>query len=151
MRHRYLVWLIGVCVAWAGWGVAGSGQTSAVERSVMQAIDQVNAAFQQRDVKAYDTLMTPDFVRITSNGRVSGGSDWLKTVAALGPERGPARFDQVSVRVYGDAAVVTYRNNPAGPGGQLGAESYLTRVMAKQGTQWMMVLAQGTETDDRTH
>ena len=146
MRHRHLVWLIGLCVAWAGWGVTGAGQPSAVERSVMQAIEQVNVAFQHRDVKAYEGLTTADFVRITSNGRVFGRSDWLKTIAASGPERGPGKFDQLSVRVYGDAAVVTYRNTPTGPGGQPGAVNYLTRVMAKQGTQWMMALAQSTDT-----
>jgi len=146
MQRRHFVWFVGVCAAWVGSGMTGSGQTSAVERSVMQVIDQVNVAFQRRDVKAYDGLMTRDFVRVGSNGRVFGRSDWLKTVAAPGPERGPGRFDQLSVRVYGDAAVVTYRNTPTGPGGQPGAVNYLTRVMARQGTQWMMALAQSTDT-----
>lgn len=146
MQRRHLMWFVVVCAAWVGSGVTSAGQTSAVERSVMQANEQVNVAFQRRDVKAYDGLITPDFVRIGSNGRVFGRSDWLKTVAAPGPERGPGKFDQLSIRVYSDAAVVTYRNIPTGPGGQPGAVGYLTRVMAKQGTQWMLALAQSTDT-----
>ena len=143
MRHRHLVWLVGVCVAWAGWGATGSSQTTAAEKAVMQAIDQINAAFQHRDVKAYEGLTTAEFVRVGSNGRVFGRAEWLKSfVAAPGPERGRGTFDQLSVRVYGDGAVVTYRNTPTGAGGQPGAVNYLTRVMAKEGTQWKMALAQ---------
>ena len=112
MRHRHFAWLVVLCAAWIASDVTGFGQTSAVERAVMQAIDQANVAFQHRDVKAYESLTTADFVRVASNGRVSGRSDWLKTVAAAGAERLPAKFDQVSVRVYGTGAVVTYRATP---------------------------------------
>jgi ketosteroid isomerase-like protein len=146
MQHRHVVWLVGLCLAWPALGISSSGQTSAIERSVMQAIEQINAAFQQRNVKAYEALTTSDFVRINSTGRVFGRSEWLKTVAAPGVERGPAKFDQLSVRVYGNASVVTYRNLPTGAGGQPGAVSYLTRIMAKQGEQWTMALAQSTDT-----
>ena len=146
MRLRHLVWLVVLCAAWAGWTVTGSGQTSATDRAVMQAIDQVNVAFQHRDVKTAQGLTTAEFIRVASTGQVFGRNDWLKTVAAPGPERGPAKFDQLSIRVYGDGAVVTYHATPAGSGGQPGAVNYLTRVMARQGTQWMMALAQSTDT-----
>ena len=146
MRHRQFAWLVVLCVAWIASDVTGFGQTSAVERAVMQAIDQANVAFQHRDVKAYESLTTTDFVRVDSNGRASGRSDWLKNVGAAGPERGPAKYDQVSVRVYGNGAVVTYHNTPTGSGGQPGPVSYLTRVMALQGTQWLLALAQSTDT-----
>ena len=64
MRHRYLALLVGVCVLWGGSGGSGWAQTSAADPAVMQAIDQVNAAFQQRDVKKYESLTTADFVRV---------------------------------------------------------------------------------------
>lgn len=147
MRRRHLVWIVGVCVAWVAWGATGSGQTTAVEKAVMQAIDQINVAFQHRDVKAYEALTTADFVRVGSNGRAIGRAEWLKTtVPAAGPERAAAKFDQLAVRVYGDGAVVTYRNTPAAAGGQPGAISYLTRVMAKDGAQWKLALTQSTDT-----
>jgi len=146
MANRYLAGLIGVCVTFAGSSATGAGQSSAVERSVMQAIDRINAAFQHRDAKAYESLTTADFIRVNSNGRVFGRSDWLKNVAAAGDERNPAAYDETSVRLYGDAALVTYRNKPTGPGGKPGPVNYLTRVMVKQGTQWIMALAQSTDT-----
>jgi hypothetical protein len=146
MRHRHFAWLVVLCAAWTAAGIKGSGQTSAVERAVMQSIDQANVAFQRRDVKAYEGLTTADFVRVGSEGRVSGRSDWLKTVGAAGAERGPAKYDQVSIRVYGNGAVVTYRNMPTAPGGQPGAVNYLPRVMSLQGTQWLLALAQSTDT-----
>ena len=143
MRRRLLVRLIGSCVVWGLSGVAGLAQTSPAEKEVMQAIDQINAAFQHRDVKAYEALTTANFVRVTSVGQIYGRSEWLKTVVgAAGPERGPGKYDQVSVRIFGNGAVVTYRNM-AGP--QPGVVSYLTRIMEKQGTQWKMALAQSTD------
>jgi hypothetical protein len=111
----------------------------------MQAIDQINTAFQRHDTRAYEALTAPEFVRVASNGRAFSRGEWLKNVAAPG-ERAPGTFDQVSVRMYGDAAVVTYRNTPVNAAGQPGAVNYLTRVMAKQGAQWLMVLAQSTDT-----
>lgn len=119
-----------------------SAQTSPAEREVMQAIDRVNAAFQARDVKAYEALTTTDFVRVTSAGRAFGRSEWLKTVAAPGAARTAGKYDQVSVRVYGNGAVVTYRSVPGAAGGVV---SYLTRIMEKQGAQWNMALAQSTD------
>jgi hypothetical protein len=85
MRHRHFAWLVVLCAAWTAAGIKGSGQTSAVERAVMQSIDQANVAFQRRDVKAY-SLTTTDFVRVDSNGRASGRSDWLRNVGAAGPD-----------------------------------------------------------------
>ena len=145
MNRLRLVWLGGVLAAVVGWGVLGSAQTAPAERAVMRAIDQINAAFQRRDAKAYEGLTTADFVRVGSNGRTFGRSEWLMTVAAPGPERRPGRYDELSVRVYGDGAVVTYRNTPADVTGRPGAVGYLTRVMAKEGGQWKMALAQSTD------
>ncbi len=118
MRHRHLAWVVGVCVMWGESGGSGWTQTSVAEQAVMQAIDQVNTAFQQRDVKKYEALTTADFVRVGSNGRVFGRSEWLKNVAAPGAARQAGKYDQVSVRVFGDGAVVTYRNTPTGAGRQ---------------------------------
>ncbi len=146
MRHLLFVRFVGICAAlWISSGV-GEAQTSPAEQEVMRAIDQINAAFQQRDVKAYESLTTPDFIRVTSQGRVFGRSEWLKsTVAAPGAARTGAKYDQVSVRVYGNGAVVTYRSVPGNTGAQPGVVSYLTRIMEKQGTQWKMALAQSTD------
>ena len=89
MRLRHLAWLVVLCAAWAGWAVTGSGQTSAMDRAVMQAIDQVNLAFQHRDVKTYQSLTTADFIRVASTGLVFGRNDWLEDSRCPGPERGP--------------------------------------------------------------
>ena len=145
MRHRHLAWVVGVCVMWGGSGDHGWAQAAAADQAVMQAIDQINAAFQQRDVKKYEALTTADFVRVGSNGRVFARSEWLKNVAAPGAARQPGKYDQTSVRVFGDGAVVTYRNNPVGADGKPGPAAYLTRILEKQGGQWKMALAQSTD------
>lgn len=143
MRHRLFVRFSSACLALCMSMGTMSAQTSPAEREIMQAIEQINAAFQARDVKAYEALTTADFVRVTSAGRVLGRAEWLKTVvAAPGAARVAGKFDQVSVRVYGNGAIVTYRGVPAAAGG---VTNYLTRIMEKQGTQWKMALTQSTD------
>ena len=79
-------------------------------------------------------------------GRAFGKAEWVKvTVAAPGPDRRPGSFDETSVRVYGDAALVTVRNKPTAPDGKPGAVTMLTRVFEKQGTQWKLAFAQSTD------
>lgn len=145
MRHRVFDRLSAACLALCVSSVPLAAQTSPADREVMQVIDQINAAFQARDGKAYEALTTPDFVRVTSPGRVLGRAEWLKTVVLPGAARTAAKYDQVSVRIYGNGAVVTYRNTAGGTGGQPGVVSYLTRIMEKQGTQWKMAFAQSTD------
>lgn len=145
MTRLRLTAILGIVAAgMAIGGSTGAAQTSPVEKAVMQAIDAINGAFQRRDVKTYESLTTTDFVRVTSAGRAFSRGEWLKTVGAPGTERRPGKYDEVSVRVYGDGAVVTYRNLPTGPNGQAGVQEWLTRVMVREGAQWKMALAQST-------
>ncbi len=116
------------------------------EKAVLQTITQINDAFQRADVTAYDALTTTDFVRVGGNGRVFSKAVWLKnTVPNSGPPRRPGTFDETSVRVYGDAAVVTYRNTPLTPDGKPGPVSYITRVLERQAGQWKLAFAQSTD------
>lgn len=131
MRQLFLAWVLGTCVAAAG--ATGLAQSGTPDPAVVRTIDRINAAFQARDAKAYDALTTPDFVRVASNGRMFSKAEWLKTVAAPGATRGAGKYDEASVRVYGDGAVVTYRNMPAA-----GPVGYLTRILERQGTEWKM-------------
>lgn len=135
--------VLGVAATIAAFAAGLFARQPDVERAVLAAIDRVNAAFQARDVAAYEALTTPGFVRVTSNGRVFGRAEWLKrSVAAPGPARPAGTYDQSSVRIYGSGAVVTYRSNPDGKGG---VPAWLTRVMERQGTEWRMALAMSTD------
>jgi ketosteroid isomerase-like protein len=123
----------------------GAAQADA-EKAVLQAITQINDAFQRADVKAYDALTTSDFIRVGGNGRMFSKAVWLKnTVPNSGPPRRPGTFDETSVRVYGDAAVVTYRNTPVNPDGKPGPVGYMTRVLERQAGQWKLAFAQSTD------
>ncbi len=116
------------------------------EHAVLQAIAQLNQAFQRRDGEAYGALTTADFVRVGGDGRIFGKAFWLKnTVAVPGPDRRGPTMAETSVRVYGDAALVTYRNSPVNPDGTPGSVGYLTRVFEKQGAQWKLAFAQSTD------
>lgn len=97
------------------------------EKAVLQARAQAGEAFQRGDVKAYRALTTDDFVRVTSTGLMFSRAEWLKRVVPVtGPPRRPGSFDEASIRIYGDAALVTVRNKPVQPDGSPGPVGLFT-------------------------
>jgi pyruvate/2-oxoglutarate dehydrogenase complex dihydrolipoamide acyltransferase (E2) component len=115
-----------------------------IEKAVLQAMGEVEEAGRSRDTHAYDALTTADFIRITGHGRFYGKADWLKSSGAPGPERPRETPQETTVRIYGNAAVVTYRSTPTMFDGRRGPISYFARVFEKQGAQWKLALTQST-------
>ncbi len=127
-------------------GLPASARQPEAEKAVLQTIARINDAFLKRDAQAYEALTTTDFIRVGGDGRLFGRAVWMKTViAAPGPDRRPGTFDETSVRVYGDAALVTVRNKPTAADGRPGPVGMITRVFEKQGSQWKLAFAQSTD------
>src|SRR4051812_26457944 len=110
---RMLTAGLGVVVSLASITTATAGQFTGEEKAVMQAVNRLNEAYKQRDVKAYEALTTPDYVRVTANGREFDRATWMGLVGTPGGPRPIPSFDQVSIRVYGNAALMMYRGIPA--------------------------------------
>lgn len=145
MAARIATALLGVLASLVSMASVGAAQTSIEEKAVMEAVQRLMAAYQERDVKTYEALTTPDFVRVTPNGRRFERAAWLKTVAAPGEARPFPKVEQLSVVVYGNAALVTSRNIPPVTATDPGVPILLTRVMVKEGNQWKLAYTQSTD------
>lgn len=119
---------------------------TAAEQDVREAVMAANKAWQMRDAAAYAKLIADDFVRVPADGRITVRGDWLAMVGEAGPARPVAKFDEEVIRVYGNGAIMSYRNFPQEPGkdGKLPPPNRLTRILERQGNRWVLVLAQDT-------
>lgn len=84
---------------------------NAAEAAVIKANDALNEAFRARNAAAYEANTAPEFVRISNFGGVTPRADFVRNAVLGGTgTRLPAASDETRVRIYGDVAVVTYRN-----------------------------------------
>jgi len=99
-------------------------------------------AFLACDVGRFKALLADDFQCVLANGRVIGKGEFLRQ-AAQPPDAENFRLRSVSIRVYGDAAVIgaegTYRRAS-------GAEvrTRYTNVCIRREGRWRIVSAQWT-------
>ncbi len=107
------------------------------EAAVLKVNDALNEAFRARDVAGYEGHTAPEFVRISAFGQVSARPAFLKDAVATGTTARPSPVaDEVRVRIYGDVAVVTYRN--------LRNADRMMRVLVNRGGAWKAVAAIST-------
>lgn len=85
-------------------GAAG-GDGAAIQRFV----DEFAAAFTANDAEAADRLTTPDYTFVTPAGAVQNGEQRLAPLRSGDLKYELVKYDEVKIRVYGDAAVVTAR------------------------------------------
>ena len=102
-------WRTGWCLALAvAWGPAGaaSGPADPDEAVLRRLNDDYARAFVRSDTALYGALLADDFRAILADGRPIDRAEFLRQAAQPSGAR-DFRLGDVSVRVYGDAAVVT--------------------------------------------
>src|SRR5207247_5214938 len=119
---------------------AGATQTndSALAKSLMDLQRREDEAEARRDAVGLDRLLADDFFTVNFNGNVETKSDYIKRIAAS-DNRPDATSDysDVTVRAYGDTAVINYRvefKNPTGP-----YRYRISVVWVKQQDSWRTV------------
>jgi len=98
------------------------------------------------DVAALDKMTSEDFTLIGLNGNLLGKGEVLKYFATRAFEYEYRESDNVKIRVYGDAAVVTGRTlETVQKNGQDQSDAFrFTRVYIRQKGQWLLVALQPT-------
>jgi ketosteroid isomerase-like protein len=160
-RHMFLLvtFLLATLVAHAQVEPTSAAANGADEQTVMQIVREYFNAHVRRDSAALDRIMATDFSGIySSNGHIVDKGQSIRNFST--PE-GPAyefiRVDEIRVRVYGNAAVVTcvatekgtYRGRD-GERHNISSEPdglYVMRatiVFVKEHDQWKIVAAQAT-------
>ena len=115
---------------------------SGAEQAVFQVHQAIEEASAKRDSSKYDTLTTAGFIRINSNGSIQSKAERLKAVSTYPTPSKISEFDDIKIRVHGDAAVLTARlfSHPAS--GTPAPLQRMTRLFVKQGGKWLLAYTQ---------
>ncbi len=116
-------------------------------QAILQAEQAWTAAFLQLDLAAIEQLMAEDYTIIQPGGAVW---DKAKTLASLRSEQrhwDAAGSDELSVRLYGDTAIVIGRWTAKGVnhGQAFDYQARYQAVWVKRAGRWQIVADQSTE------
>lgn len=124
----------------------------AADAALSSADASWNTLRQRSDVAGLDKLVDPAFVLVHSDGRVQYKADYLAELRSKGRVNGEIVNQDVSIRDYGDMAVVNGISVQSGvtDGKPWSGKFRFTRVWLKRGGEWTLVsshssrIAEGT-------
>jgi ketosteroid isomerase-like protein len=120
----------------------------AAERQVRAAERAFNEARARADVATLDRLLVDAWTVTHANGTTDGKAQYLADLQSGTRQfSGSVTEDDVSVRLYGDTAIVTgsSRSTVTFNGQPQGGALHFTRVYVRQNAAWRMVVSQATQ------
>lgn len=120
------------------------------DTSAQQAIRQVERdrrdAMLRGDAQALSRLLADDYIGTGAHGRVRTKAQVLADYSSGAVKYESITEDDVTVRVYGTAAVVTGRTRSKGKesGKNVDAEHRFTRVWIQERGRWLLVASQSS-------
>ena len=119
--------------------------TSAATRELMQIERQLAATWKRGDCDGWAALLAPDWSVIHITGEVITRAQAIETCKSGAVPLDSLESDELSVRVFGDAAVVTGRTT-ASTGGASPATVRLrfTDVFIRRSGKWLVVASHAT-------
>ena len=141
--RRTLLTLVFTFIAY---GMA-AGQSSKEEMEVLKINEEFDRAIVSRDVAAYERIFADDFIFTSFDGAVPNKKQEIAKVRTGSLQFEYGKSDDVRVKVYGKAAVVTGRFKAKGisNGKDFSFVERYTAVFVKRGSQWQMVAEHATE------
>jgi len=123
------------------------GESAADEASEVRKVEEaVATATERNDVEALAPHLAADFTFVNPAGQLVTKEMFLNNFRTGRLRNTAYRVDEMQVRVYGMAAVVTYRSTVAGTAGlqELAPQRRRTTVLIKRDGKWLIVAQQST-------
>jgi ketosteroid isomerase-like protein len=118
-------------------------QLDKTDKATLEKLNQQYVdAFMNADVEWYRDHLADDFVVIESDGAILNKTEFL-TNTAKGPDVADYTLRDVSVRIYGNVALIQATGHWSGKDGSKGLSRYID-VYVKTGEDWKTVSAQIT-------
>ena len=116
------------------------------EDYLLKLDNEWNEAYPRRDVSALDRIIADDWVCIDGAGLVINKSQLLARVESRTPFLDQHKFDEITLRMFGDTAIVTGRlsGTRRDDDGTTYLEQRYTRVYVKRSERWQSVATQVT-------
>jgi len=105
---------ISVAVLAFGLAILAKTQTESVEQELIKLENELNDAWINRDIAPFDRILADDYMGTDEEGNVMTKAQELAKLKAGAYLSTSAVKDDIKVRVYGDAAVVTGRSTYKG-------------------------------------
>jgi ketosteroid isomerase-like protein len=116
------------------------------EEQLLKLDREWNEAYPKLDVTALDHIIAEDWVCIDGAGQVITKRQLLERVASSTTFFDPYEFDEITLRIFKDAAIVTGRlsGTKRGNDGTFYLEQRYTREYVKRNSRWQSVATQVT-------
>lgn len=127
--------------------VAGASQSSDVASQLTQIEHRLVKSWIGGDREAVDSILAPDWSVIDLTGRVLTKAQVMRELGSGERRIESGAIDDLSIRVFGDIAVVTGRSVLSGSyqGKRASVVQRFTDVFAKRDGRWQVVASQGTQ------
>ena len=124
------------------------GDNNDAEKLILRLEQEGREATLKNDVEANDRLLADNWININPDGSVTTKAKLMELLKTSPFKIMAIETDEVTVRVYGDAAVVTGRSTSKragqGAGEIVTRQVRFTRVYARRQGRWQVVSAQNT-------
>ena len=116
------------------------------ERELTQLVKDLNEAVVKADIAFLERVLHEDYAHHRPRGTVENRAQYLENRKARRVDFESLVADEIKVRVYGDAAVVTGRSTAKGKDqhGRMDEQRRWTRVLVRRDGRWQFVHFRGT-------
>ena len=116
------------------------------EQAVRQLLNELYAALGRNDTAALDRIYADDYTLVNESGVLTTKAPRLASIKSGELKFESVSFDELSVRLYGNTAVATYRANSKFQfkGQDSGGQFRVTVTLVKIKGRWQVVAAQAT-------
>lgn len=120
------------------------------EQDLRQIDHEWNEAYPSRNLETLNRIIADDWKCIDGAGQIISKRQLPERVAANPNPLDSHKFDEFSLRIFGDTAIVTGRVSGQGKneGASFSFEQRYTRVYVKRGERWSAVATQVTVVSD---
>ena len=122
-----------------------TGNDDDARREVLATDDRRMEALRQGNPVPLQQIYADDYTLVTPSGVIRSKNDQISDLVAGRVRYGKKTTERI-VRVYGDVAVVLFRDkyDILQAGQQIGGDIFFTRTYKKFGTDWREIANQGT-------
>jgi ketosteroid isomerase-like protein len=156
MRRFILIVVAGVAAVTVGTGKPEDDRSARAQREVRELEAQLNRAVVEGDRAFFERALAADFTHTSHAGKFKTRGEWMAENKFTDPKEAskPGKtsyvtfeVDDLSVRTYGETAVVTGRSTPKGrnaKGEPIRGQYRFLRVWVKHDGRWQVVAFEGT-------
>jgi hypothetical protein len=138
---KHIAFAVGVASLVFGVAILAQTQTESVEQELIKLENDSLQAFLKNDIAFYDRFLADDYMGTDEHGNVKTKAQEIAEIKAGAHLSTSGMQDNVKVRVYADAAVVTGRNIMKGlfKGKKYSSPYLWTDTFIKRGGRWQCI------------